>query len=570
MESTDPSRAPAQHEQVAAAVPWQFHVRLVGEEGPAGVLDVVASASRGLGLAYFTACLLRDPISGGWYTTALLDPTGRPADFAAFRVPAGPYRFDPPPTVELQPLSAVLGAAWGSDACARLERSLGAAVTLCLPIPGGDEPHGALVTIAQSEQYPPDLIGLVAHAVSVISHQVDLERVIATDDLLDGRRFLRRAGDEVARAERFGRLLTMVGIQVNDLADLPSLTAAIKASLQRGDFGGRPDVQGRTLVIGLPECTAQAWRTLPLVESAIQAGFFVGHATLPDDGRSLRRLLEIVEDRCQRGRFRATTPLGAPVIIPSAGRRQQVQREPGGTGTLGRDYFPSRGQSEPGLAAALGALQAPVAGSSWVGFDPLEVAAEVRRSLSAPELSPAGGRVPFDDVEREPAAPPHAAEHAARVTEPPATRRELPPRGDGSPDSPGPSNQPSLPRAQPADASRVSTAREHGPAPSRGAPSRPVPALDRVNGHGGGRGAGTGPAIAWTRGRSGRQGEDVAFCPRCMVAFCRRTEPGEDEKVMEHARIAAAAQLRRDCPNHDDDMSISAGEPVAVQMRSLG
>lgn len=562
MEQPDPSPAPAQLEPATAAVPWQLHARLVGEEGPAGVLDVVASAGRPLGLAYFTACLLRDPISGGWYTTALLDPLGRPADFAAFRVPAGPFRFSPPATVELQPLSAVLGAAWGPDACARIERSLGAAVTLCLPIPGGEEAHGALVTIAQSEQYPPDLIGLVAHAVSVISHQVDLERATASDDLLDGRRFLRRAGDEVARAERFGRLLTMVGIQVNDLADLPTLTAAIKASLQRGDFGGRPDVQGRTLVVGLPECSAQAWRAMPLVESAVQAGFFVGHATLPDDGRGLRRLLEIVEDRCQRARFRATTPLGAPVIVPAAGRRPLAGREPSTVGTLSREYFPTHGQAADGAGAAPGLGQAKAAGSSWVGFDPLEVAAEVRRLLGArgaapPGAAPVNSRAPSSGPRQEPeprGLPPASPPQAQR------TAVERPPR---------PSERPSSP-ARPSSAShpRDGTPNPNGALPPEFSRTRQRPAAvpARVNGHAGVHPApGAGAMNAWTQGRSGRQGEDVTFYPRCMVAFCRRTGPEEDDRTMEQARIAAAAQLRRDCPTHDAAMAIGAGEALATQ-----
>jgi hypothetical protein len=273
---------------------------IYGQDSMSGLLRATAEAGRRLGIPAPIGCLLRDPGLDAWYLTTLLDPEGRPVDIASLGVPAGPFAFRVPESAAPRPLAQLMDGAWEPNQVAGLERALSTTAALCIPVPGAARPRGALLALLPDEDQAVLLAGVLAHAASGAARHLAAESLPVADAVLPSTVFAERAADEILRAERYHRPLSLVVFETDRLDEMAQLGLELSPALRRWDLLGRLDVDRPAIAAVLPETSRAGARGLIERLSGDLLGVRTGAASFPEDGAGFAHLVEIARGRAVR------------------------------------------------------------------------------------------------------------------------------------------------------------------------------------------------------------------------------------------------------------------------------
>src|SRR5262249_33926012 len=108
------------------------------------------------------------------------------------------------------------------------------------------------------------------------------------------------AGQEVARAHRYQRQLTIMLIESRNIHEMARLGPSLVRVLRRWDFIGRLDADRPILVAVLPETGREGGRGLLRRLATALDDVLVGAATCPDDGATLDRMIDAARGRMAR------------------------------------------------------------------------------------------------------------------------------------------------------------------------------------------------------------------------------------------------------------------------------
>jgi hypothetical protein len=261
-----------------------------------GVLEAAVATCAGLHAPCHLACLLRDPATDTWFVTALLDPRGRPLPVERYGVPAGPFPFDLPRSGEELPLARLIGSAWGAEASATLEARLGATAAVAAAITGDEGPRGALLALYRPAPGTALLAGVLAHAAEAAACHLRVAAAAAGSGVLPARAFAQRAADEIARAERYQRVLALVTFEPGTKDALAALGMKLVRTLRRWDILGRLDITPALAAV-LPETGRGGARGLIRRLGTTLTGVRIGVAVFPEDACSLERLVDVARGR---------------------------------------------------------------------------------------------------------------------------------------------------------------------------------------------------------------------------------------------------------------------------------
>ena len=233
----------------------EAHLTIQGQRHLAGVLEAVADAGRRLGVPCSVGCLMPDGALEAWRLTALFDPRTRPVNLLALDVPLGPIAFTPPARVTIAGLTELLGSAWGSEACQRVERMLGSATAVCVPVPGDHAPRAVLLALPVATEQVSLLAATLVHAATAVPCHLPAERVEpAGTNVLNADMLNERAAQELDRAQRYARPLAVVAVDLAGDAPEPAAAGAVVLQrLRRYDLVGRVDAGRPLLAVVLPE-----------------------------------------------------------------------------------------------------------------------------------------------------------------------------------------------------------------------------------------------------------------------------------------------------------------------------
>jgi hypothetical protein len=279
----------------------------------AAVMEALVRATRRLGLRCGIGCLIRDPGTDAWHLTALWDdaPTPGPLDLRSLGVPLGPFPFVPPAAGTVEPVERVFGHAWGLQACAALARRLVASGVLCAPVPGAEAPQGALLALLPDAAPVAVLSRVLAHAAVAAAARLERERTVAGDGVLEPAALAAVAEEELARARRYGRPLTVVALRVERLAELAGAGRLVGAHLGRWDRVGRLATTTPALALVLPETDRAAALAFVARLRSVLAGACMAAAVFPEDGCSFTQLVDLA-----LGRSALTSAPAAPGRAP--------------------------------------------------------------------------------------------------------------------------------------------------------------------------------------------------------------------------------------------------------------
>lgn len=271
-----------------------------GQDSMSGLLRATVEAGRRLGIPARIGCLLRDPGLDAWYLTTLFDPEGHATDVASLGVPAGPFAFRVPESAAPRPLAELMDGAWEPDLAARAERTFDTTAALCIPVPGSSKPRGALLALLPDGNQAALLAGVLAHAASGAARHLAAEDTSMVDAVLPSTIFAERAADEILRAERYLRPLSLIVFETDRLDEMAQLGLELSPALRRWDLLGRLDVDRPALAAILPETSRAGARGLIERLSGDLLGVRTGAASFPEDGAGFARLVEVARGRAVR------------------------------------------------------------------------------------------------------------------------------------------------------------------------------------------------------------------------------------------------------------------------------
>ncbi len=288
----------------------------------AGVMDALIRATRRLGLRCHLGCVMRDPGTEGWHLTALWDdaPAPRPLDLRSLSVPLGPFEFLLPTTGTVQPLAALLGLAWGAEACTGLAQRLGAPHAMALPITGTAGPLGALLALLPDPAPAPLLVRLLSHAAVAAAGCLQRDAQPSGDGVLDPTALAAVAEEEIARARRYGRPLAVVAVRVERVADLAQVGRLVGQHLGRWDRVGRVAATTPALALVLPETERAGALDLIARLRGTLPGVGVAAAVFPQDGATYAQLVELALGRGAVALAQAHPERQHAVAVPAAER----------------------------------------------------------------------------------------------------------------------------------------------------------------------------------------------------------------------------------------------------------
>lgn len=307
---------------------------LCAQRDLAGLLRVTAGSGQRFGMPWHIGCLLRDDATDAWYLTALLEPTGRPVDLMRLHIPSGPFPFHPPEGPEAKPLTALLSASWGDEACRMIAQQLGG-MALCAPISTGNGTQGALLALTAEQTIPPLLQGIFVHAAIAAAHQITPSAVAANNSVLAPETLVQRAEAELARAQRYHRSLSVVTVLLPKEHEMAPAATTIARAVRSWDFVGRLDWH-RPLAIDsawprfaviLPETKEDGARGLVRRLKADLPDCWFGTAGFPEDGGSFASLVERACHSATRlSRNGASITTDAAAVDPAGPRPGRVWR----------------------------------------------------------------------------------------------------------------------------------------------------------------------------------------------------------------------------------------------------
>jgi hypothetical protein len=177
-------------------------------------------------------------------------------------VPVGPFALQIPATAAPRPLFKVMNGAWSPTLVERLEQSFGNTTALCMPIPGATRPRGALLALLPEESQAVLFAGVLAHAASAAVRRLDDEAQSIADGVLPPSVFAVHASDEILRAERYQRPVSVVVLETDRLDELVQLGRELAPGLRRWDLLGRLTEERPAIAAILPETTRAGARAL--------------------------------------------------------------------------------------------------------------------------------------------------------------------------------------------------------------------------------------------------------------------------------------------------------------------
>lgn len=262
-----------------------------------GILRAVSEAGRRNGLPCAAGYLTPEAGADTWRIAALTDPAGDPLTPSEMGLPPGSFAFAPPPFGMALPMEAVLLNVWGTAGCERLQQYFGTQTVLFTPVEGDSGPRGLLVALLSATDGG-SLMGCV------LTHAATAARACLTPgvrrhegELVAGRELTERAEHEIARAERYGREITLVAFESQNADDLAEFGRELVGTVRRWDVVGRLDTGTPTLVAVLPETNRSGGQGLVKRLGIAGRAFRTGVATYPADGRDFAALLDSAFDR---------------------------------------------------------------------------------------------------------------------------------------------------------------------------------------------------------------------------------------------------------------------------------
>jgi len=284
----------------------------------ADLLRAIVEIAARLGAPCHLAALMRDAGAAVWHFTALIDAEGAAMGLDTLDVPLGPFSLRLPVTCGPWPLATVLGDVWGEEACLRIEETLQTRTTICVPINGPSGLCGALLALVDGGGSASLLLALLAHAAVSAERHLGAGHFPVDGAVLNAAAFARRATDEVARAERYQRHLSLLVLQHETNEDLHRSTAVLALRVRHWDALCQPSCEPPSLVLLLPETGRAGARAFLRRLGAELAGVRMGIATLPDDGYSLDQLQATAKERAALAGDAAQPAAGADDVEPAA------------------------------------------------------------------------------------------------------------------------------------------------------------------------------------------------------------------------------------------------------------
>lgn len=279
----------------------EAHLDVYRQPRLAGVLEAGAAAGIRLDQPVYVGCLLQDAGLSAWHLTALFDPDSNPMDATQFGIPHGGFLFTLPTSLTPRPLREVFTEGWGEVACASLAAHLDVDSAICVPIIDADGPRGALVAFLRVGENAPLLVGVLVHAATAASRYLHENRIPAAEDVLPPAGLTERATNELARAERYQRPVSVVAFELAHAADVANFAPPLLRSLRHWDFLGRLDSDPPALIAVLPETSRSGARGIIKRMSQKFGTLTAGAAVFPDDAGGWVSLVELARGRAIRG-----------------------------------------------------------------------------------------------------------------------------------------------------------------------------------------------------------------------------------------------------------------------------
>jgi hypothetical protein len=277
-----------------------------------GVLAAVISAAARLGAPVGLAYLPYDTGAAAWHLTSLLSPDAVPVNLDELALPLGPITLDPAAHAEagaVLTLPEVFGSAWGADACRRIEHAYGirgVIVRASGPKPATSTKIAALLNDSAAA---PLIRRLMEHATFTLARFApdgagQPDRVLTPDSIL------RHVQQEVARAGRYQRRLSVVYVEVRSAEEATRVGQLIGRQLRPWDAVGRVEGDSAALLVVLPETSEL--EALHVVKQTADrlGGARPGVAGFPDRGTTPERLIEAARARSAPDRTAQRSPTG--------------------------------------------------------------------------------------------------------------------------------------------------------------------------------------------------------------------------------------------------------------------
>ncbi len=126
-------------------------------------------------------------------------------------------------------------------------------------------------------------------------------RQAASRTLLDAGTLERRAGDEISRARRYHRALSVVALELDSAAEQRLIGQTALHLLRRWDLIGLANTDRPTVVVVLPETDRGGGDSFIRRLRDVVSGIPMGTATFPADGGRLETLIEVARWRARNG-----------------------------------------------------------------------------------------------------------------------------------------------------------------------------------------------------------------------------------------------------------------------------
>jgi hypothetical protein len=262
-----------------------------------GILRAVSEAGRRNGVPCATGYLTPEAGDGTWRIAALTDPAGDPLVPSEMGLPMGGFAFAPPPFGIALPMEAMLANVWGSAGVERLQQYFGTQTVLFAPVEGDSGPRGLLVALLSATDGGSLMPCVLTHAATAARACLAPGGRRHEGEMVAGRELIERAEHEIARADRYGREITLVAFESQNLDDLAEFGQELVGTVRRWDVVGRLDTGTPTLVAVLPETNRSGGQGLVKRLGIAGRAFRTGVATFPADGRDFTTLLDSAFDR---------------------------------------------------------------------------------------------------------------------------------------------------------------------------------------------------------------------------------------------------------------------------------